>query len=109
MREIKSHQKLLAIAVDNASQRQVVRRQLDADAISRRDADEVAPHAPRCVRDQLLPVLELDLEHRVRQSLRDDGVHDDRRLFLISIVAIRLAHLWRSRASTRAFRFPQDA
>src|SRR4029077_9649114 len=101
--------KLLAVAVDDAPTREVVRRQLDADAIARRDADEVAPHAPRRVRDELVPVLELDLEHRVRQRLGDDGVHHDRRLFLVAIVAIRLADLRRSRTSTWTFGFSQDA
>src|SRR4029077_9556044 len=101
--------KLLAVAVDDASPREVVRRQLHADAIARRDADEVAAHAPRRVGDELVPVFELHLEHRVRQRLRDDGVHHDRRLLLVSIVTIRLAHLWRSRTSTWTFRFPQDS
>src|ERR1035437_8614788 len=100
---------LLAIAVDDASPREVVRRQLDADAVAGRDADEVAPHATRCVGDELVPVLELDLEHRVRQSLGDDGVHHARPLLLIAVVAIRFAHFRRSRTSTRTFRLPQDS
>ena len=88
--------KLLAIPVHDASPREVVWGQLHADAVTRRDADEVAPHAARRIRDQLMAVLELDFEHRVRQCLGDDGVHDDRRFFLVAIVAIRLGSLRRT-------------
>src|SRR5439155_532752 len=58
---------LLAVAVDDAAARQVVRRKLDADAVAGRDADEVATHAAGSVGDELVAVLELYLEHRVRQ------------------------------------------
>src|ERR1700688_1312242 len=98
---------LLAVAVDDAAARQVVRRELDPDAVPRRDADEVAPHAPRGVGDELVAVLELDLEHGVRQGLRHDGVHDDRCFFLVAIVAIRLASLRGSRAAPWTFGLSQ--
>src|SRR5256885_454782 len=75
---------LLAVAVDDAAARQVVRRKLDADAVAGRDADEVATHAAGSVGDELVAVLELNLEHRVRGSLRDGGVHDDRLPFLVA-------------------------
>jgi len=100
---------LLAVAVDDAPAGQVVGRELHPNAVAWRDANEVAPHAAGCVGDELVPVLELDLEHRIRQRLRDDCVHDYSCFFLVTIVAIRFSDLWRSRTSTRTFRFPQDS
>src|SRR6266513_2544240 len=86
---------LVPVAVDDPASREVVRRELDSDAIAWRDADEVAAHAAGGVGDQLVPALHLDLEHRVRERLRHDRVHDDRLLFLIAVVAVRLAcFLW---------------
>src|SRR6266481_5632886 len=91
---------LLEVAVDDAAPRQVVGRELDADAVAGRDADEVATHAARRIGDELVAVLELHLEHRVRQSLRDGGVHDDRLLFLVTVVAFCAPSLRRTRAAT---------
>src|SRR5438093_11217803 len=83
---------LLAVAVDDAAARQVVRRKLDADAVAGRDADEIATHAAGSVGDELVAVLELNLEHRVRESLRDGGVHDDPCSFWsLSAAAVRRA------------------
>src|SRR5438132_24700 len=79
----------IPVAVDDAAARQVVGRQLDADAIPGRDADEVATHTAGRIGNQLVAALDLDLEHRVRQSLRDDRVHDYSRLFLIAVVTVR--------------------
>src|SRR5712691_11194283 len=93
---------LLAVAVDDAAARQVVGRKLDADAVTGRDADEVATHAARRVGDELVAVLELHLEHRVRESLRDGGVHDDRLLFLIAVGGCSAPSLRRTCAATRS-------
>src|SRR6266550_5423104 len=93
---------LLAVAVDDAAARQVVRRKLDADAVAGRDADEVATHAAGSVGDELVAVLELYLEHRVRQSLRDGGVHDDGLLFLVAVGGCGAPSLRRACAATRS-------
>src|SRR5579864_4816715 len=87
---------LFAIAVHDAAARQVVGRELDADPVARRDAYEVAAHTAGGVGDELMTALDLHLEHRVRQCLRDHGVHDDRRLFLAAVIAVRLADLLRT-------------
>src|SRR5437588_9868019 len=87
---------LLAVAVDDAAAREVVRRQLDADAVARRDADEVAAHAARRICDELVAALNLDFEHRVRQSLRADRVHHDRGFLLVAVLALCLARPLRS-------------
>src|SRR5207247_4696467 len=84
---------LLAVAVNDAAARQVVRRELDADAVAGRDADEVAPHAAGRVRDELVAVLELHLEHRVRVSLREGGVNYDSLLFLVAVVSLLVTSL----------------
>src|SRR5258706_2753740 len=93
---------LLAVAVDDAAPRQVVGRELDADAVAWRDADEAAAHAARRVGDELVAVLKLHLEHRIRQSLRDGGVHDDRLLFLIAVGCCGPPSLRRTCAATRS-------
>src|SRR2546423_509954 len=93
---------LLAVAVDDPAARQVVRRELDADAVARRDADEVAAHAAGRVGDELVAALELHLEHRVRQSLRDRGVHDDRLFLLVAVGGRGAPRLRRARSATRS-------
>src|ERR1017187_9532519 len=64
------------VPVDDAAARQVVRRKLDEDLVSRQDADEMLSHLPGDVREHSMLVFQLDLEHRVRQRL------DDRRSYL---------------------------
>src|SRR5918998_4126678 len=59
------------MAIDDARALEVVRRQLDADAVAREDADPEAPHLARDVAEHLVPVVQLDPEHRVGQGLGD--------------------------------------
>ena len=54
---------------------QVVRRQLHHDPVIGKDTDVVHPHLAADVREDLVTVLKLHLEHRVRQRL-DDGALD---------------------------------
>src|SRR5574341_6527 len=54
---------------------EVVRRQLHEHLVARDHADEVHPHLPGDVRQDLVPVLELDLEHRVRKGLGNGPFH----------------------------------
>src|SRR5262245_903553 len=69
------------VPVDDPAPGQVVRGQLDENAIPREDPDEVLPHLPRDVGEHAVLVLELDAEHRVRQRLDHRGFHLNR-LFL---------------------------
>jgi len=50
----------LAMAVDDAAAGQVIDGQLDADAISRQDANPIAAHLPARVAQRPVTVLELD-------------------------------------------------
>src|ERR1700693_871808 len=87
---------LLAVAVDDAPAREVVWRQRDANAVPPGDADEVPAHATRRVGDQLVAAFELNLEHRVRQRLGDNRVHDYGLLLLAAIVLLRFGRLRRA-------------
>src|SRR6266571_3478993 len=59
----------LLVAVHDPAARQVVRRELDRDLVTRQDLDEMHPHLARDVGQHLVPVLQLHAEHRVRQWL----------------------------------------
>src|SRR2546425_5899152 len=60
---------------------EVVRRQLDLHTVAGQDANEVHPHLPADVREHLVPVLELDPEHRVGQRLDHHPLDLDRVFF----------------------------
>mgnify|MGYP000251030741 len=68
-------------AVRDAPAIQVVDGQLDRDLIAREDLDVVHTHLPRNVGQDLVAVLELDLEHRVRQRFKDRALKLDDILF----------------------------
>src|SRR5439155_221160 len=61
----------------NATSFQVVGRQLHEDLVARHDPDEVHPHLAADVREHRVPVLELDLEHRVWKGVRNGPPHFD--------------------------------
>src|SRR6185503_18261494 len=61
----------LPVAVDHACAVEVVRRQLDADAIARQDADAVAAHLAGDVAEDHVVVVELHPEHGVGERLDD--------------------------------------
>src|SRR4051794_31207746 len=65
----------LLVPVDDPTAGQVVRRELDDDPVLGEDADVVLPHLAADVGEDLVPVAQLDPEHRVRESL-DDGAFD---------------------------------
>src|SRR6185503_17364128 len=67
----------LLVAVGDAAAVEVVGGELDLDPVSRQDADVVAPHLARDVAEHLVPVVELDLEHGVREGLDDLALHLD--------------------------------
>src|SRR3954462_936481 len=60
---------LLLVPVDDPTAGQAVRRQLDHHSVFRKDADVVLPHLAADVRQDPVPVGELDAEHGVRQRL----------------------------------------
>jgi hypothetical protein len=57
------------VPVDDAGAVEVVRRDLDPDAIARQDADPVTAHLARHVSEDLVTVVEHHPEHRVGQCL----------------------------------------
>src|SRR5262245_9548163 len=69
---------LLLVAIGNATAAQVVRRELDLDPVARGDADVVHAHLPGDVGEHLVPVLQLDTEHGIRQRLDDRAFHQNR-------------------------------
>ena len=62
-------QKCLLVAVDDTSAFQVVRGQFHDDAVLGEDADVVLAHLATDVSENLVPVVQLDTEHRVLQGL----------------------------------------
>jgi glycosyltransferase involved in cell wall biosynthesis len=67
----------LLVAVGDAAAVEVVRRELDLDAVAGQDADVVAAHLARDVAEDLVVVVELDAEHRVGEGLGDLALHLD--------------------------------
>src|SRR4051812_23620970 len=67
----------LLVAVDDAAAGQVVGTELHDHAVLRQDADVVLAHLPRDVRENLVAVLELHPEHRVREGLDDPALDLD--------------------------------
>src|SRR3979411_1990786 len=71
---------LLTLVTDpsrDAASLEVVRRQLDEDLVPGDDTNEVHAHLSRDVCQDCVPVLELDLEHRVREGFRYGALHLD--------------------------------
>src|SRR5262245_17168405 len=68
----------LLVPVGDAASGEVVGSELDLHAVARQDSDVVHPHLPGDVREHLVPVLELDTEHGVRQRLDDRAFDQDR-------------------------------
>ena len=72
-------------SVGDASAGEVVGRELDPDAVTWQDPDEVHPQLAADVGEDVMPVLELDPEHRVREGL-DDRAFDFYRVLLRHVV-----------------------
>src|SRR5699024_7902654 len=73
---------VLLVAVADPSAGEVVVRQLHDHAVLRQDADVVLPHLAADVGEDLMPVLELDAEHCVRQRLDHTALDLDGSVFL---------------------------
>src|SRR5215210_3430233 len=68
--------------VDDPAAVEVVRRELDLDAVARIDADPVALHPPGHVAERLVSVVEVDAIHPVPERLRDLALQLDLFFFL---------------------------
>ena len=62
----------LLVAVDDAAAVEVVRAELNRDAVAGEDTNEVLAHASGDVCEGLMLVFKLDLEQRIGQRLDDD-------------------------------------
>ena len=69
---------LLAVAVGDTASGEVVGGELNLDLVAGQNTDVVHTHLPRDVSEHLVPVLELDAKHRVRQRLDDRAFEHDR-------------------------------
>src|SRR6202522_1211061 len=68
----------LPVPVDDAGAIEVVRRQLDADAVAREDPDPETSHlAGHVAEHDAIHVVELHAEHRVRQGFDDFALEFD--------------------------------
>src|SRR3954447_24115071 len=72
---VSSQARSLLVPVDDPTSREVVRRELHHHAVLGEDPDVVLAHLAADVGQDLVPVAQLDPEHRVRESL-DDGALD---------------------------------
>ena len=72
----------LLVAVDDPAAVQIVRRQLDLDPVTGKDADAVAPHLAGGVTEGLVAAVESDPEVAVPQGLDDLAVELDLLFFL---------------------------
>src|SRR5689334_21129382 len=67
----------LLVPIGDPPSIEVVRRQLDLDPVSGKDADVVPPHLAGDVSEDFVPIVELNLEHRVWEGLEDLALHLD--------------------------------
>ena len=72
----------LLVAVDDSPAVQVVRGQLDPDAVAWEDADSVAPHLPGGVTERLMAAVDGDPEIAIPKRLDDLAIELDL-LFLL--------------------------
>src|SRR5262245_11716794 len=64
--------------IRDATAREVIRRQLDADTVSGQDPDEIHPELAADVCQYAVLVLQLNGEHRVRERLDDRSLYFNR-------------------------------
>ena len=72
---------VLLVSEHDTSFREVVRRHLNLDFVTRKDFDVVHPHLARYMSDDHMPVLKFNAEHGVRKRLYDFSVLLDSILF----------------------------
>src|SRR6266849_8785552 len=80
----------LLVAIHNPATRQIVRRKLHRDFISRQNADEILAHLSGDVCQDLVFVLQLNAKHGVWQRFDDRGHHFNGVFLRISRVAFFL-------------------
>src|SRR5262245_35974455 len=71
----------LFVPIGDAASVEVVRRELDLHPVAGQDADVVAAHLAGNVTEHVMPVVEFDPEHRIREGLGDLALHLDLLLF----------------------------
>jgi hypothetical protein len=67
----------LAVTENDATPGEVVGSDFNLDTITRKDPDAMHAHLPGGMSEHVVPVLELYLEHRVRQRLHDGAFERD--------------------------------
>lgn len=86
--------KLLLVAVNDASTREVVGRKLYHDAILGKDADVVLTHLSADVSEYLVAVFELNAKHRIGQRFDNSALYLDSTVFLGHILRDPGSHTW---------------
>ncbi len=71
----------LLVAIRDTASLEVVRGELHLNAISGKNTDVVHSHLAADVREDLMPVLQLDPKHGVRKRLGDGALEDNRVFF----------------------------
>src|SRR5438552_1369583 len=85
----------------DAPAREIVRGDFHGRAITSEDADAKASHLARRRRQQFVPVLEIDAEHRARQDVRDGTFELDCSFFHVILELSSSAHLYSVSAESR--------
>jgi len=75
---------VLLVPIGDPTTSQVVRRQLNLDAITGENSDVMHPHLSGDVGQHFVAVFEFDAEHGVRQRLGDRSFQNDRVFFGLS-------------------------
>jgi hypothetical protein len=81
---------------------QIVRRHLDADFVTDREADEMLAHLARNMGQHfVLIIVQRDLEHRSRQNRFNDAFQLDRLLYAHNYFFIKGKHFRRQTANSK--------
>ena len=75
---------MLLVAISDPTTSEVVRRQLNLDAITGQNSDVMHPHFPGDMGQNFVAIFEFDAEHGVRQRLGDRSFQNDRVFFGLS-------------------------
>ena len=65
-------------AENNATFIKIIRRHFYLNAVTHHRSDTVSPHFSRCIRDQLMVVVQMDAKAPIRQHFFDESFKDER-------------------------------